>query len=132
MIAYVYMREIELHRSLTPNSVAKLMSVMMFERRVAPLLTQVIVGGVDGTSRIYVLDPLGSVIPDEYATVGTGAEVAIGVIESGYKKGMTEDEVKELALKAIRAAIKRDAASGDGIDLLIITKDGVREETVKA
>ena len=132
MTSYVYVREIELHRPLPPNAVAKLMSVMMFERRFAPLLTQVIVGGVDGASSIYVLDPLGSVIPDEYATVGTGAEVAIGVVEAGYKKGMTEDEAKELALKAIRAAILRDAASGDGVDLLIITKDGIREETIKA
>jgi proteasome beta subunit len=40
-------RRLETRRSVPPNSVAKLMSVIMFERRYFPLLTQVIVGGVD-------------------------------------------------------------------------------------
>ncbi len=129
--AYIYLREIELNRALPPNSVAKLMSVLMFERRWAPLLTQVVIGGVDDTPSIYVLDPLGSVIPDDYATVGTGAEMAIGVLESEYRKDLGEEEAKALVVKAIKSAIQRDAASGDGIDLLIITKSGIKEETIK-
>lgn len=129
--AYIYLREIELNRSLPPNSVAKLMSVLMFERRWAPLITQVVIGGVDDAPAIYVLDPLGSVIPDDYATVGSGAEMAIGVLESEYRKDMSEEEAKALVIKAIKSAIQRDAASGDGIDLLIITKNGMKEETIK-
>ena len=31
------------------------------------LLTQVIVGGIVGKPIIYTLDPLGSVLPDDYA-----------------------------------------------------------------
>ncbi len=69
-----------------------------------------------------------SVIPDDYAAVGSGAEIAIGVIENGYSEGMSEKEAKELALKAIKAAIKRDVSSGDGVDLIYATKDGLREE----
>jgi proteasome beta subunit len=107
------------------------MSVLMFERRWAPLITQVVIGGVDDTPAIYVLDPLGSVIPDDYATVGSGAEMAIGVLESEYRKDMSEEEAKALVIKAIKSAIQRDAASGDGIDLLIITKNGMKEETIK-
>lgn len=129
--SYIYLREIELNRALPPNSVAKLMSVLMFERRWAPLLTQVVIGGVDDAPAIYVLDPLGSVIPDDYATVGSGAEVAIGVLESEYRKDLSEEEAKALAIKAIKSAIQRDAASGDGVDLLIITKSGMKEETIK-
>lgn len=127
--SYVKIRELELRRRVPTNSVAKLMSVLMFERRFAPLLTQVIIGGVDEKPLVYVLDPLGSVIPDEYAAVGTGAEVAIGVIESGFNQGLSEKEAKELAVKSIKSAIQRDAASGDGVDLLVISREGTREES---
>lgn len=129
---YVKIREMELGRPLPPNSVAKLMSVIMYERRFYPLMTQVIVGGVgyDGNA-IYSLDPLGSVIPDEYTVVGSGAEMAIGIVESGYKKGMSEEEAKELALKSIKSAIRRDASSGDGVNMLVITENEAYEESRK-
>jgi proteasome beta subunit len=128
--SYVKIRELEIRRALPPNSVAKLLSVIMFERRYAPMITQVMLGGYDSTKpSIYVLDPLGSVIPDDYAAVGSGAEIAIGVIENGFQEGMNEAKAKDLALKAIRAAIKRDVSSGDGVDLIYVTKEGLREES---
>lgn len=128
--SYAKIRELEMKRAISPNSVAKLMSVLMFERRFAPLLTQVIVGGVEGKPSIYVLDPIGSVIPDVYAAVGTGAEVAIGVLEAGHASDLTEKPARELALKSIKSAIQRDAASGDGVDILVITKNGTKEESI--
>ena len=70
----------EIKRDVPPNTVAKMMSNMMYERRYFPLLTQVIVGGVVDKPIMYTLDPLGSVLPDEYAAVGTGAEMALGVL----------------------------------------------------
>lgn len=128
--AYVKIRELELGRPMAPNSVAKLMSVLLFEMRYTPLLTQTIIGGVGEKPSIYVLDPLGSVIPDEYAAVGSGAEMAIGVIESEYNPNMTESQAKELAVKSIKSAIQRDAASGDGVDLLVLTADGCKTESI--
>jgi len=74
---------------------------------------------------------LGSLIPDKYAAVGSGTEIAVGVLEDGYKEGMSVEEAKPLMTRAIKSAISRDAMSGDGIDFLIITKDGVAEESVK-
>jgi proteasome beta subunit len=102
----------------------------MFERRYFPLLTQVIVGGIDAKPEIYTLDPLGSVLPDDYAAVGTGAEMALGIMDAEYKPNMSEEKAKELAVRAIKSAIQRDAASGDGIDVLFVTKNGHREETI--
>lgn len=129
--ALAKIRKLETRRDVAPNSVAKLMSVIMFERRYFPLLTQVIVGGVNEEPEIFTLDPLGSVLPDEYAAVGTGAEMALGIIDAEYKAGMNEAKAKELAVRAIKSAIQRDAASGDGIDVLFVTKGGTREETIK-
>ena len=123
-------RKLETRREMATNSVAKLMSVIMFERRYFPLLTQVIVGGVHTTPEIYTLDPLGSLLPDNYAVVGTGAELALGLIDSEYKKNMTEDASKKLAIKAIKSSIQRDSASGDGVDILAISKKGIEEESI--
>jgi proteasome beta subunit len=127
--SYVRLRELELRRPLPANSIAKLLSVMMFERRFAPMITQVMIGGVDAKPSIWVLDPLGSLIPDDYAAVGSGAELAIGLIENGYSENMSEADAKNLAVRAIRSAIKRDVSSGDGVDLLFASKSGIREES---
>jgi proteasome beta subunit len=120
-------RRLETRRDVQPNSVAKLMSVIMFERRYFPLLTQVIVGGITDKPEIYTLDPLGSVLPDRYAAVGTGAEMALGVMDADYSENLDEEKATTLALRSIRSSIQRDSASGDGIDLLIINKDGKKE-----
>jgi proteasome beta subunit len=127
--ALAKIRKLETRRKVATNSIAKLMSVIMFERRFFPLLTQVIVGGIDTKSRIYTLDPLGSVLPDDYAAVGTGAEMALGVLDSEYKSSITAEQSKELALKAIRSSVQRDSASGDGIDLLVITNGAQAQES---
>ncbi len=127
--ALAKIRKMELKRDVPPNTVAKMMSNMMYERRYFPLLTQVIVGGVVDKPIMYTLDPLGSVLPDEYAAVGTGAEMALGVLDPQFKKGMTKDEAIDLAKRAIRSASMRDSASGDGIDVLVITSEGTEEYT---
>ena len=129
--ALAKIRKMEIKRDVPPNSVAKMMSNMMYERRYFPLLTQVIVGGIVDKPVLYTLDPLGSVLPDEYAAVGTGAEMALGVLDPQFKANMTEDEAVDLAKKAVRSATLRDSASGDGLDIMVISKDGIKESSEK-
>jgi proteasome beta subunit len=130
--AYGNLFSLDVGRSISVRSAAKLMSNLLFNRRLAPLITQTIVGGLDeeGAS-LYVLDVLGSVIPDKYAVVGSGTEIAVGVLEEGFREGMTLDEAKDLVVRAIKSAISRDVMSGDGIDFLVLTKDGTQEESIK-
>ncbi len=129
--ALAKIRKMEIKREVPPNSVAKMMSNMMYERRYFPLLTQVIVGGIVDKPVLYTLDPFGSVLPDEYAAVGTGAEMALGVLDPQFKSNMTKDEAVDLAKKAVRSASLRDSASGDGLDIMVITKDGIKESFEK-
>ncbi len=128
--ALAKIRRLETRREVPPNSIAKLMSVIMFERRFFPLLTQVIVGGIDQKPQIYTLDPLGSVLPDEYAAVGTGAEMALGIMDAEYKPNMTEEKARELAIRAIKSSVQRDSSSGDGIDILMLTDNQPREQSL--
>jgi proteasome beta subunit len=132
MEAYANLFGLDVGRTISVRSAAKLMSNLLFNRRLAPLITQTIVGGIDeeGAS-LYVLDVVGSVIPDKYAVVGSGMEIAMGVLEEGYKEGLTMDEAKDLVMRSIKSAISRDIMSGDGLDFLLITKDGIQEESMK-
>jgi len=122
----------EVGRRISVRAAAKLMSNILFNRRYAPLITQTIIGGLDDEGpSLYVLDVLGSLIPDKYAAVGSGTEMAMGVLEEGYKEELTVEEAKALVNRAVKSAISRDAMSGDGIDFLIITKEGLAEESIK-
>ena len=122
----------EVGRPISVRAASKLMANILFNRRYAPLITQTIVGGLDDEGpSLYVLDVLGSLIPDKYAAVGSGTEIAVGVLEEEYKEGMSIEDAKALVTRAIKSAISRDAMSGDGVDFLIITKDGIVEETTK-
>jgi len=129
--ALAKIRKMEIKREIPPNSIAKMISNMMYERRFFPFLTQIIIGGIVDKPSIYTLDPLGSVLPDEYAAVGTGAETALGVLDPQFKEKMTEKEAVELAKKAVKSAILRDSFSGDGIDFLVINKEGCKEFSEK-
>jgi proteasome beta subunit len=129
--AYANLYALERERPISVKAVAKTMSFLLYQRRLFPFLTQTIIGGIDeeGPS-IYILDPLGSLIPDKYACVGSGAEIAVGVLESMYKDELSLEKARDMAIRAIKSAVARDIASGDGADLLIITKDGIKEEYV--
>ncbi|MGD6806424.1 MAG: archaeal proteasome endopeptidase complex subunit beta [Candidatus Bathyarchaeia archaeon] len=132
MEAQANLYSMDVGRPISVRSASKLLANVLFNRRYSPLFTQTIVGGLDeeGAS-IYILDVLGSLIPDKYAVVGSGTEIAIGVIEESYKESITLKEAKDLVTRAIKSAIARDSMSGDGVDFLIITKDGVTEESTK-
>ncbi len=127
--AYGKLFKLDTGRPMPVKSAAKVMSNLLFNSRLVPLITQTIIGGLDEEGpAIYVLDVLGSLIPDKFAAVGSGAEIAIGVLEEGYKENMNVNEAKELVLRAVKSAVSRDVMSGDGVDFLIITGEGTREE----
>jgi proteasome beta subunit len=89
-----------------------------------------ILGGMDRTGgHVYSLDAAGGSIRDDYASVGSGSLFAYGVLEDNYEKGMTVEQTVEVAMRALNAAMKRDSASGDGMTVVVITKDGYKELT---
>lgn len=116
-------------RPIPVKAAAKLLSTILYQYKYTPFISELIFGGVDAEgSQLFILDPVGSLIPDRFASVGSGARVAIGILENSYKESMNLEEAKDIVEKSIRASIERDVLSGDGIDLLVITGNAVHEE----
>jgi proteasome beta subunit len=91
---------------------------------------ETVVGGVDPDGpAIYSMDPVGSLIPDKFITAGSGAPIAMGLLEAQYSEDIDVEAGAELALNAIRSAVARDIASGDGVDMLLIRSDGIDERS---
>lgn len=92
--------------------------------RSGPLYVQTLLGGVDtkGPS-IFSLDPAGGVIKDMMISTGSGSMVTYGVLEDRYSEDIYVEEGVDLAIRGIRAAMERDAFSGNGIRVATITKD---------
>jgi proteasome beta subunit len=90
-----------------------------------PILTQLLIAGTDnGGYFLYEMDPSGALLPDDFISTGSGSPVSYGVLEGSYRKDMTLEEAKKLALKAMNAAIGRNPHTGDGVDMALITEKG--------
>lgn len=131
-LAYMNIYKYERGRPGNVKNAAKLIASLLSSRRMFPYLAQTIIAGVtDGKPELFVMDPIGSVLEDKFAAVGTGAEIAMGVLESEYREGLSLEEARPLILRSIRTALARDISSGDGVDLLVISHDGIKEESHK-
>lgn len=121
--------ELETGERISTKSMGKLVSNYLYSRKMAPLYTNLVIAGMDEEGpKLYTLDALGSLMEDDYGTAGTGMLLSIGILEAEYKKAMTVAAGEKLVEKAIRNSIARDAMTGNGIDILTITKDGSKEK----
>lgn len=108
------------------KSAATLTSNILAGSRYYPYWVGLILAGVDSEGcHVYAIDMVGGAIPDEYVTTGSGSPFAYGVLEDHYAKDLLIKDGVELAIRALSASMKRDAASGDGMSIATITsKDG--------
>jgi len=131
-IMNVEIKNYELHvgRPISVRAAAKLLSVILYQYKFTPFISEILFAGIDENGpQLFVLDPIGSLIEDVYAAIGSGAKVAIGILESEYSPEISLENAKNLAIKALKATIQRDVTSGDGIDILVIKKDGTTEDS---
>ena len=86
-----------------------------------PYFVELLVAGVDQEGgHIYAADMSGAITSEDFASSGSGSPIAYGVLESMYQKEITNEEAKQVATKAVSAAMERDPGSGNGIDVLVI------------
>jgi len=116
---------IELRRGfpLTVKESARLIANVAYSamKNYQPYFVELLVAGVDQEGgHIYAADMSGAITGEDFASSGSGSPVAYGVLESTYHKDITNEEAKQIASKAVAAAMERDPGSGNGIDLLVI------------
>jgi proteasome beta subunit len=113
------------------NTVVKILANELYRSKAsAPYEVQHIVGGVDSEGpKLYDVGGDGSILKETYTSTGSGSLYAYGVLEDAFKEGLNIEEGIELAKKAIKAAISRDIFTGNGLDVFIITKDGIQKKS---
>ena len=118
------------NQEMSVKAAATLMANILSGRRYFPYWVQLLVGGLDAEGgHVYSLDAAGGAIPDDYITTGSGSPYVYGILEDHYKENMSPADGIDLAIRAIHTAMKRDAASGNGIDVVLIDKKGYQEQT---
>ena len=124
--------ELETGERINTKSMGKLVSNYLYSRKMAPLYTNLVIAGMDKDGpKLYTLDAIGSLMEDDYGTAGTGMLLSIGILEAEYKKDMTVAQGEKLVEKAIRNSISRDAMTGNGIDILVVSADGAKEKYIE-
>jgi proteasome beta subunit len=90
------------------------------------LIVSPILGGVDDDgAHVYSIDALGGTTEENYAVSGSGSQFALGVLEQEYDDDLGVEGAKHVATKAIKSATERDTASGNGINIAVVTDEGV-------
>ncbi|MFQ6120481.1 MAG: archaeal proteasome endopeptidase complex subunit beta [Methanosarcinales archaeon] len=117
--------KMRIQEPMTIKATATLLSNILSSQRFFPFMVQLIIGGVDKNGpKIYSLDALGGQIEEEnIVSTGSGSTIAYGVLEDKYKENMPTEESIDLAIRALHNAMKRDSASGNDIDVVLITAD---------
>ncbi|RLF77596.1 proteasome endopeptidase complex, archaeal, beta subunit [Thermococci archaeon] len=119
-------------KPMTAKAMANLLSNILNESKGFPYMVQIIIGGYVKEPTLASLDPLGGLIFDNYTATGSGSPFAIAILENGYKEDMTIEEARELAIRAVKTAGKRDVYTGERkIQVVTITKEGMKEEFVE-
>src|SRR6266571_2933410 len=124
--------EVELYKlkrgiSMPVEACATLTANILSGSRFYPYWVQLVIGGWDRSGgHVFSLDAAGGSLPDKFVSSGSGSPYVYGVLEDHYKDDMTLDEGANLAIRAVTAAMKRDAVSGEGIDVALISKDGFK------
>jgi len=114
---------------MTVRGMATLLSNVMSGQRFFPYIVQLLVGGIDRDGpHIFSIDPFGGNTEErEIAATGSGSPIAYGVLEDRYSKDMSMEKGIALAIQALHSAMKRDSASGEEMEVIVMTPEKYEE-----
>lgn len=132
--AEIKLKELREKRKLSVKEAANMIAGMVYNkiRSMVPGVSHFLFGGYDEEGfSLYDIFPDGSLTPvKDFIASGSGSVFVYGFFESNYET-MSVQEGVEFAVDAVNVALKRDSASGDGIDVVKITKNGVEKVLTK-
>ena len=122
----VNLYKLKFGKPISVKAAANLLSNILHNYKFYPFYVQLLIGGMDEKSEIFSLDMMGGLTEEKFVSTGSGSPVAYGVLEESYKEGGSVKDNMRAAARAISTAMKRDAATGENVDLISITKAGFR------
>ncbi|RLE42763.1 proteasome subunit beta [Candidatus Woesearchaeota archaeon] len=131
--ANINLKNIATRRKASVKEVANFLAGIIYSsvRRLSPIpsISHFIMGGIakEGFALFDIFADGSLTEIEDFVASGSGSVTAYGVLESDYKKGLSVDEGVKLAVKAVNAALRRDTASGSGLEVVTITKDGIKK-----
>lgn len=117
---------LEHRKPINIEAAATILANILSAYKFFPFWVQILIGGVDERPRLFSVDLLGGVTEEKMTSTGSGSPIAFGVLETQYKEDQDVEEGARVAAKSVWAAIRRDAASGEAIDVAVITKKGFK------
>ncbi len=121
--------QLDKEKPIKVKSAGQMLSNILYQSKMTPYEVGLILGGVTEEEGPVLLDigAYGSILPEKYCAVGSGQNFSYGVLEAKFKDGLSVEEGKSIIKKAISSSIIRDMASGNGIDIVVVKKEGTAE-----
>lgn len=130
--AELRLKEIKSKEESSTAEAANLLSSLVYQniRKFSPFLgvAHFLAAGRDSSGfHLYEVGADGSVSKiEDFISTGSGTVLVYGLLESEYKKHLTVEEGIKLAVKAINSSMKRDPATGEGLDVYTITDKEIK------
>ncbi|KAJ2160410.1 proteasome core particle subunit beta 3 [Coemansia sp. RSA 552] len=121
-------------RTIEPSTFAHLVSHMLYERRFGPYFIEPVVAGLDKDNKPFIssMDLIGCcTYPEDFVVGGTAESNLYGMCESLWEPDLGPEELFETISQALLNAVDRDALSGWGAVVHVITPDGVITRDLK-
>lgn len=116
-------------RAIEPLTLANLVSSTLYEKRFGPYFVGPIVAGLDSkTSKPFIcgFDLIGCIdFAKDFIVSGTATDQLYGMCESLYEPDLEPEDLFETISQALLNAVDRDALSGWGAVVYVVTKDNV-------
>ncbi|KAF8215920.1 20S proteasome subunit beta 3 [Mycena galopus ATCC 62051] len=134
----VNMYTIKEEREIEPETFAHLVSSTLYEHRFGPYFCEPVMAGLSKTPSggtkpfIAATDLIGCLnFAKDFVVAGTASEKLYGVAEGLWEPDLEPEDLFETISQTIMNAVDRDAYSGWGCIVHIITKDRVITRTLK-
>uniref|UniRef100_A0A8C5PB25 Proteasome 20S subunit beta 1 n=1 Tax=Leptobrachium leishanense TaxID=445787 RepID=A0A8C5PB25_9ANUR len=129
------------NKTMTSGAIAAMLSTILYSRRFFPYYVYNIIGGLDeeGKGAVYSFDPVGSYQRDSYKAGGSASAMLQPLLDNqiGYKNMQNAEQLPLTLEKAIQlvkdvfiSAAERDVYTGDALKICVVTKDGIKEESI--
>lgn len=128
MQAEIRMYRLKNEKKISIEAAATLLANILTQYKFYPFFVQLLIGGMEesGRCRLFSVDMLGGVTEEKMTSTGSGSPFAYGLLEEMFKEDSSVNDGLKAAGKAVWSAMKRDAASGERVDLVVIDRNGFR------